>query len=373
MRPARDGGRTAAGLRLTALARLGEGRRRASSDSKGGLAVRRVLMAELLPPPTSKLVTMKRRSQNLQAALVAAAIGTLAGVAAAVSSGRFGDANAAYSAALDLRDAPLAGAAGARSALIAKIAANDAPERLAAPATEELGTGGLKPRLIIIFDDMGIDRGAFEEVMAMPGPVTLSFLPYAKDVQPLVDRARARGDEALLHLPMEPSGSADPGPHSLDLGLKPDKLFEELAWNLESFEGYVGVNNHMGSKFTRDEQAMKRVLSFIDQHDLFFVDSLTTGGSAALSAGAAVGADVFVRDVFLDSEPGREKVERQLGLAEQIALKTGYAIVICHPRRETLDVIGPWLTTAPSRGFELATISALSATEGLKISANVAR
>lgn len=270
-----------------------------------------------------------------------------------------GDAAAAYAASLDLRDAPMAGASGPRSELIAKIAAAGAPERLIAPLMDRRGTGRGAPRLIVIIDDMGLDRNAFEEIMSLPGPVTLSFLPYARNIQPLVDKASAQGDDILLHLPMEPAGNADPGPGSLNIGMKSDELFKALSWNLGRFEGYVGVNNHMGSRFTRNEQAMKRVLAYLDQRGLFFIDSLTTGASVALGAGASVGADVYARDVFLDSEPGRSNVQRQLDLAERIAQKTGYAIVICHPRRDTLDVIGPWLTTAPARGFELATVSSL--------------
>lgn len=298
-------------------------------------------------------------ARRLWAAAFAAVFGTVAGVAGVVIAGRMGDATAAWSASLDLRDAPLTGASGERSDLIARIADAGAPERLAAPIAELRAAGRGAPKLVIIFDDMGLDRRAFREIMRLPGPVTLSFLPYARDVQPLVDQARARGDDILLHLPMEPSGGADPGPGSLSADMKSDDLFSALSRNLGKFDGYVGVNNHMGSKFTRDEHAMKRVLAFLDRRGLFFIDSLTTGSSAAVRAGGAVGADVYVRDVFLDSEPGRTGVERQLDLAEKIAQKTGYAIVICHPRRDTLDVIGPWLTTAPARGFDLATVSSL--------------
>lgn len=311
----------------------------------------------------------KRLSAGFLGLMAAALIGTVAGVAAAMLGGRMTDARAAYALTLDLRDAPLTGAAGSRSAIIAEIAESGVAERLAPPGNVDPKPGGTRPRLIIIFDDMGLDRRAFDEVMALPGPVTMSFLPYARNVQPFIDRAVSRGDDILLHLPMEPSGAADPGPHSLSGAMKSERLFDELAWNLSQFEGYVGVNNHMGSKFTRDDQAMKRVLSMLGQRGLFFVDSLTTSGSVAMAAGDAVGADVYVRDVFLDPEPGRPIVQRQLALAEKIAAKTGYAVVICHPRRDTLDVIGPWLTTAPARGFELATVSSLRTNSKLALRA----
>ncbi len=339
----------------------------------GGGRKSRPPAVELLPPLNLVSMALIRRPPSLFGALIAASLGTLAGIAGALSAGRTTGAEAAFThaATLDLRDAPLTAAAnveGGRSVMIAQIL-NDAPERL--PVAKIAADDAVRPKLIVIFDDIGLDRPAFDEIMKMPGPVTLSFLPYAKDIAPLVESAQARGDDILLHLPMEPSGDIDAGPHSLSVGMSAEKLFEELAWNLEQFDGYVGVNNHMGSKFTRNEQAMKRVLAMLDQRGLIFIDSLTTGGSVALKAGDAVGADVFVRDVFLDAEPGRKTVQRQLALAEQIAAKTGYAIIICHPRRETLDMIGPWLTTALARGYELETVSSLRDIRASTLTASV--
>lgn len=320
--------------------------------------------AELLSPPGCDARLSSRRRPKLLSALAAAVLGTVLGFVGAMLSGRPAGAAATleFAARQDLRDAPLTAArnvGGGRAALIAEILAAGEAERFEVTTNAFYGRPHSKARLVIIFDDMGLDRHSFEEVMALPGPVTLSFLPYGRDLQSQVDAARTRGDDIMLHLPMEPSGGADPGPGALSTAMNADRLFEALASNLDSFEGYVAINNHMGSKFTRNEQAMKRILAMIDQRGLLFIDSLTTGGSVASKAGAAVGAEVFVRDVFLDAEPGRATVERQLALAEEIAVKTGYAIVICHPRRDTLDIIGPWLTTAPARGFELATVSSL--------------
>jgi hypothetical protein len=53
----------------------------------------------------------------------------------------------------------------------------------------------------------------------------------------------------------------------------------------------------------------------------------------------------------------------QLALVEDIAARTGFAVAIAHPRPATLDVIGPWLTSAPARGFKLDTVEALSRLE----------
>lgn len=270
-------------------------------------------------------------------------------------------ASVATTGPFDLRDAPLTGGSQAfedRDAIIERVVTGGAPERLAPPA---VAAGG--PRIIVIFDDMGLDHSAFEEILRLPGPVTFSFLPYANGVQSYVTRARQRGDAVMLHLPMEPSGDADPGPHALKVDMIASDFLDELNWNLGQFTGYIAVNNHMGSRLTRDEAWMKTVLSVLNEKGLFFIDSLTTGKSIAAEAGRAIGAKVYARDVFLDPGAGRETVMNQLALVERIAIETGFAVAICHPRRDTLDIIGPWLTSAPTRGFRLDTVASLPALE----------
>lgn len=229
-------------------------------------------------------------------------------------------------------------------------------ERLVAPSGEVERSD--RPKIIIVFDDMGLDRELFDQVLGLPGPVTFSFLPYAHNAAELAQIARAQGAEIMLHLPMEPRGNEDPGPFALMSNMSGADFLEALEWNLSRLEGYVGVNNHMGSKLTADDAAMRTVLAYLRREGLFFLDSVTTGSSVVRSAGARVGADVIVRDVFLDATPGdKTEIRRQLALVEEIARETGYALAICHPRPETLEVLGPWLASAPQRGFELAPAS----------------
>lgn len=307
-----------------------------------------------------EIVSNRSGRAGIFATFAFAVFGTALGATIAYLSGR-GDFAAAYAPqapATEIAAIPMESALAERSRIVDLILSGGAPERFSAPATI---TG--RPRIIVIFDDMGLDRTAFEEVMRLPGPLTLSFLPYGNDLQPLVDRARGRGDAVMLHLPMQPAGAADPGPHSLRSDMTGSRLLSELEWNLGRIKGYIGVNNHMGSLFTRDEAKMKTVLSVIGERGLFFLDSLTTNGSTARAAGAVVGAEVFSRDVFLDPNAGRDTVMKQLEQVERIAVETGFAVAICHPRPDTLAVIGPWLTSAPERGFQLDTVAALRALE----------
>ncbi len=301
-----------------------------------------------------------------------ALMGVLIGAISAYVSELGAVASAAKISALNapLRDDRLFDLAyHAREKIIRRVLASadwTAPdlERLAPPHMMRMPSTptGQKPKIIIIFDDMGIDKHAYENTAALPGPLTLSFLPYANDVDQLAAAAHKAGRTVMLHLPMEPEGSADPGPAALTTKMTGVAFLDALMWNLERFGGYVAVNNHMGSKLTADEAAMKTVLAYLKQEGVFFLDSVTTGDTKVRSAAARVGVDVFARDVFLDAEAGDKlAIRKQLRLMERIARETGYAVAICHPRKETLEVLGPWLTSAPERGFELAPVTALIA------------
>lgn len=293
--------------------------------------------------------------RSLGAAAAGAMGGLAAGLALAFSSPAKTEATASEApfAALDLRNAPITVARAGTPPVFAE------PERLQ-PVLMQRGDEPSRPKIILIVDDVGLDRAAFERLMELPGPITLSILPYARGAQGYADRAAARGDAVMLHLPMQAAGGADPGPLALSTDMSPQDLFAGVAENLAAFEGYTAVNNHMGSRFTRDREGMKRVLAALDARGLLFIDSVTTADSVAREAGLSVGARVFARDVFLDADPGRAAVRAQIARAEAIARETGYVIAICHPRADTLAMIGAWLTSAPARGFELATIDALT-------------
>lgn len=290
-----------------------------------------------------------------------------AGLVVGTAGGYLGDqtappryqSGADYAESLDLRDAPLLGSGlsfGSRSERLVRLSSG-APERLAPPRF--MGPPDALPRVIIVFDDMGLDRAVFDEVMKLPGPLTLSFLPYGNESRAMAEEARADGHGVMLHLPMEPTGAADPGPGSLKSWMSDGELLRTLEANLAGLNSYAAVNNHMGSKLTRDEEAMETVLTTLKERGLFFLDSLTTGESVAAKAGQAVGARVYVRDVFIDAEKGESNAMAQLQLVERIAKETGFAVAIAHPRRETLAALAPWLATAPARGLVLATIEDL--------------
>jgi uncharacterized protein len=220
-----------------------------------------------------------------------------------------------------------------------------------------------RPMIAMVVDDLGLRRANTAALIAMPGPLTLAFLPYAEALEPQTRAARAAGHELLLHVPMEATGHEWPGPNALLSSLSPTETLSRLRVQLRSFPGFVGVNNHMGSLLTADGAEMALVMAELRSRELLFLDSRTTAKSVAVREAQRLGVPHAERDVFLDNELGLDYVRRQLLQTEQLARRRGYAVAIAHPHDVTVEALRGWLPSLEERGFALVPISAVVARE----------
>ncbi|MFW6178901.1 MAG: divergent polysaccharide deacetylase family protein [Desulfohalobiaceae bacterium] len=199
--------------------------------------------------------------------------------------------------------------------------------------------------LALVMDDIGQSLPQAKRLLKALGPeVTLSILPHQAKSEQIAELADREGMEILLHLPMEPKGypKVDPGPGALYVNMQPEMIREKLEDNLKQVPGAVGVNNHMGSRFSADMEGMRAVLQELKQKDMFYLDSLTTSHSQVKSLAQEISIPVLSRDVFLDNEQDVQKVMQQLRKAEALALQLGQAIAVGHPYPQTLQALEQW-------------------------------
>jgi len=219
---------------------------------------------------------------------------------------------------------------------------------------------GRAPMVAIVIDDLGLDRRRTAEVAALAGPLTLSFMAYAGDLPRQTAAGHAAGHELMVHMPMQPGdASIDPGPGALLVGQDGAEIRRRLERALAAFDGHVGLNNHMGSRFTAYPAGMRVVLETMRRRGLLFLDSRTTGGSVAPRLAVSTGVPFLERTIFLDHDPRRVAVEHQLAALERTASAHGHAVAIGHPRDATIGALRAWLPSARSRGFALVPASAV--------------
>ncbi len=217
-----------------------------------------------------------------------------------------------------------------------------------------------KARIVLVIDDMGIDVKRTATVVAFPGPLTLSYLAYSDGLRKQTQLATAAGHELLLHISMEPgSKTIDPGPHVLKTDHSVGEIQKRLLWGFSRFRFFVGINNHMGSKFTEYSKGMTVVMRELKKRGLLYLDSRTTGSTVGPGLARRFGVPYAERNIFLDHVNDVGAVKARLGEVERLARRRGLAIAIGHPRRATLRALKDWLPGLANKGFVLVPLSSV--------------
>jgi polysaccharide deacetylase 2 family uncharacterized protein YibQ len=238
---------------------------------------------------------------------------------------------------------------------------SDAFARPVKPAANGKSNG---PRVAIVVGGLGIGANTTTDALRkLPGPVTLAFAPYGGDLERQVARARETGHEVMLQIPMEPFDypDNDPGPHTLLTSIDAGQNLDRLHWLMSRFQGYVGLINYMGGRFSASEQGMAPVLREAATRGLIYLDD---GSSARSLAGQIAGANnlAFAKaDLIIDQVPTAADVDRALGRLETIARARGTAVGFAGALPVSVDRIARWIKAAESRGIQLVPITAVVA------------
>jgi len=225
-------------------------------------------------------------------------------------------------------------------------------------------TGG-RPAIAIVIDDLGLDAKRTRWAIGLHGAVTLAFMTYAPNLSDWTGAARQARHELLVHMPMQPlSPKIDPGPNALTVSLSDAEILDRVRWGLARMDGYVGVNNHMGSRFTEDRAGMSVVMAEVETRGLLFLDSRTTADSICAPTAASFHLPFAERNVFLDDELTVPGVTRQIAALERVARQHRSAIAIGHPHDVTLSVLAEWLSSAEARGFAIVPLTSVMRRSG---------
>lgn len=209
------------------------------------------------------------------------------------------------------------------------------------PPRSNIQEEDLRPKVAIIIDDLGYDSALAFSFLKLNLELSFSILPSAPFTDIIVREANNKGREIILHQPMEPKDypSVDPGPGALFLSMNQRDIRQILDKNLREIRGAKGVNNHMGSSFTKSREKMLLVLQEFKNRGLFYVDSRTTRGTVGFEQAKRIGLPAAERTLFLDNNQDPKAIRVQIELLLEIARDVGSAIGIGHPYNETFEIL----------------------------------
>lgn len=201
--------------------------------------------------------------------------------------------------------------------------------------------------LVLVIDDLGQSLEAAEALAALPFPVTLALWPRASGTGAAANLAEQRGLDCLVHMPMEPLPRADgsrpkPGAGALFTDMSPQALAAALEPALSAVPTALGLNNHMGSRFTGSASASRQLCAQLAGRGFAVLDSLTSPHSRLAEAARAAGLVSVTRAVFLDTQRKTDAILAALDAAAARARSGGFAVAIGHPYPETLSALRRW-------------------------------
>ncbi|MBK8543125.1 MAG: divergent polysaccharide deacetylase family protein [Caulobacteraceae bacterium] len=271
-------------------------------------------------------------------------------------------ANAGRPQAAPLPRAPLAGLfengpSGRPLPIIASNGRTPA-QAYARPFTAQQG----RPKVAIIIGGLGFNAAATTQAIdELPAEITLSFVPYSQNLQSWIDRARARGHEVMLELPMEPfdPDADDTGPQTLLATAPAQQNITRLEQLLSLGTGYFGVTNYQGARFATSGQASAPVVQALRRRGLSFISS-GIGQRTALSVEAQrAQLPNTAADRIIDARREADAIDDQLLNLEALALQNQSAIGAGFAYPVTMEQVGRWARDVESRGYQLAPASAV--------------
>ncbi len=229
-------------------------------------------------------------------------------------------------------------------------------EAYARPFTSVAGA----PKVSLIVGGLGLNqKHTLSAINELPPEVTLSFVPYAIDLQTWINRARAAGHEVLLELPMEAYDypNVDGGPQTLLTSVKPEENLRRLSLLMGKASGYFGVTNYQGAKFATDSRAASPVLKALKDRGLVFLHDGAAARSALPETAKAAGLQFSTADRIVDAELSADAIDRELLQLEALAIQNGKAVGVGYAYPVTIEQFRLWTEGLKAKGYQLAPAS----------------
>ena len=194
-----------------------------------------------------------------------------------------------------------------------------------------------RAKLVLIIDDVATFEHA-SMIKSLGLKITPSIFPATKTHPDTPNIARSF-EFYMIHLPMQAKHFDSPEIGTLTINESFESILAKIKKIRKDFPRAVYTNNHTGSRFTSDYDAMDKAYRALIEQGFIFVDSKTIAQTVVARAAKKYNQPYISRDIFLDDNPSASAVRRELVAAVNLAKKRGYAIAIGHPKKNTIAVI----------------------------------
>jgi len=195
-----------------------------------------------------------------------------------------------------------------------------------------------RPKLAIIIDDMTTQK-QINHVLNLGYTVNMAFLPPTTGHKNSAKITQSLKNIYLIHLPLQASSFRYEEENTLHIDDNLETIENRIKYLKKIYPNTKYLNNHTGSKFTSNQQAMDKLFQVLKKYDYTFLDSRTTAKSVAAKSAKKYGVKMFTRNIFLDNKKDKKYIQNQLKKAIKSAKRNGMAIAIGHPYSITFKTL----------------------------------
>lgn len=221
----------------------------------------------------------------------------------------------------------------------------------------------ITPHIGICIDDCGSVNSTSSstpiyKMLRLPFKMTFAVMPCRSYTNQTANEVFNQGSEVILHEPMAAITVPNPGSCGITDAMTLEQIRTLVSDNLDALPHVVGMNNHMGSLITQQQDKMQVCMEELKNKDLFFYDSRTITVSVGYDVAKDNGLLTGERDLFID---GSNKDEAK-ALIRNLALRALHApyvpqLAIGHVRTDTADALTEMASELASMGVEVWPIS----------------
>jgi polysaccharide deacetylase 2 family uncharacterized protein YibQ len=193
------------------------------------------------------------------------------------------------------------------------------------------------PKLAIIIDDVTA-KSQIKKILNIGYTVNMAFLPPTNRHKSSA-KVTKELNTYMIHLPLQASSSRYEEADTLHIDDSLKKIDNRIKKLKKLYPKAKFLNNHTGSKFTANKEAMDKLLQILRKYNYTFIDSRTTSKSVAKKSAKKYGVRILSRNIFLDNKKDKKYIQKQLKRAVKIAKKNGSAIAIGHPYNITFSTL----------------------------------
>ena len=194
-----------------------------------------------------------------------------------------------------------------------------------------------RPKLAIIIDDV-TTSSQMDKILDIGYSVNMAFLPPTPRHKNSAKIAQSL-DTYMIHLPLQASSYKYDEKNTLYITSDYETIENRIKVLKNLYPKAKFINNHTGSKFTSNQEAMDKLFQVLKKYNYTFIDSRTTAKSVAKTASKKYGVRLLSRNIFLDNSKDQKYIQKQLKKAIKIAKKHGSAIAIGHPYSITFKTL----------------------------------